>query len=143
MSRRAAGFTLLEVIVSLVLLAAGLVAVVSAFNVSLAATGAADRRTLATTLLNEKVEELKKEPLLTAGQNEGDFGEDFEDYQWRLEISESGTPGLVFVVVTVSWPERGKPAELFYRLLMRGGEAVQQQAQEQAGNLAAQGAPTP
>ncbi len=140
--RGTGGFTLLEVIVSLVVLAADLVAVLGAFTASMAATGAAENRTIATMLLNEKLEELKKEPLVTAGEDEGDFGEEFEDYRWNVEVIESGTPGLVYVVVTVSWLERGKETELSIRTLLRGGEAVQEKQEQAQGErgMTAEGA---
>jgi type II secretion system protein I len=136
---RRRGFTLLEVIVSLVVLTTGLVMVMEAFTVGLRASAAADRRTMAALLLQDKMEELKKEPLLTAGSDEGDFGEDFADYNWRVDISETETPGLVHVEVTVMWEGRRGEDELGLITLARGGQAVQDRLEEREAQSGAGG----
>ena len=133
---RRRGFTLLEVIVSLVLLATGLVMVMEAFTVGLRTSAAADRRSVAALLLQDKMEELKKEPLLTSGSDEGDFGEDFEEYMWRVDISETDVPGLVHVAVTVSWMEPRGEDDLSIATLARGGQAVEDKLQEREAESA-------
>ena len=126
---RRRGFTLLEVIVSLVVLTAGLVTIMEAFTVGLKASAAAERRTVATMLLQDKMEEIKKESQLAVGSDQGDFGDNFADYKWQADLSETSIAGLLHVAVTVSWSEGRRTNELALVTLVRQEQTSGDQSQ--------------
>lgn len=97
------GFTLLEVIVSLAVLSIGLVAVLEAYSAASRVSLQDEFLTTATFLASGKMEEVLKEPYITSGSDEGDFGEEFADFTWTVEATDSEIEGLVLVTVTVEW----------------------------------------
>jgi prepilin-type N-terminal cleavage/methylation domain-containing protein len=101
------GFTLLEVVVSLAIMAVGLVAVLEAFSAASRLSLQDEYITTATRLAQSKMEEVEKEPTITTGSQEGGFGDEFPDYSWSVEIQDSPVDGLETVTVTVSWEGRG------------------------------------
>lgn len=97
------GFTLLEVIVSMAVLAIGLVAVLEAYGAASRVSLQDEFLTTATFLAAGKMEEVLKEPYITTGSDEGDFGEEFPDFTWTADITDSEMEGLAVVTVTVEW----------------------------------------
>ncbi|HJN16213.1 MAG TPA: type II secretion system protein [Armatimonadota bacterium] len=102
-ARRRGGFTLLEVIVSLAIMGVGIVAVIEAYGAAMRLSLQDEFLTTATFLASGKMEEVIKETYITAGQDEGDFGEEFPDFTWSVEIADSEIEGLELVTVTVYW----------------------------------------
>jgi len=100
---RRSGFTLLEVIVSLAIMGVGIVAVLEAYGAAMRLSLQDEFLTTATFLASGKMQEVMKEPYITAGTDEGDFGEEFEDFRWTVEIADSDIEGLELVTVTVYW----------------------------------------
>ncbi len=100
---RRGGFTLLEVVVSLAIMGVGLVAVIEAYGAAMRLSLQDEYLTTATFLARGKMEEVIKEPYITAGQDDGDFGADFEEFTWAVEIADSDIEGLEIVTVTVYW----------------------------------------
>ena len=103
-SRRAGrrrGFTLLEVIVSLAVMGVGLVAVLEAFSAGLRLSLQDEFLTTATFLAAGKMEEVMKETYITPGTDEGDFGDEFPDFTWTVEITDSRIEELELVTVVV------------------------------------------
>ncbi len=97
------GFTLLEVIVSMAILSIGLVAVLEAYSATARVSLQDEFITTATFLGAGKMEEVLKEPYITSGSDEGDFGEEFAEFTWTVDITDSEIEGLVIVTVTVDW----------------------------------------
>jgi prepilin-type N-terminal cleavage/methylation domain-containing protein len=97
------GFTLLEVIVSMAILSIGLVAVLEAYSAAARVSLQDEFITTATFLAAGKMEEVLKEPYITTGSDEGDFGEEFADFTWTVDITDSEIEGLVIVTVRVDW----------------------------------------
>lgn len=102
-SRGTNGFTLLEAIVSVAIMAVGLVAIIEAYGTSMRLSLQDEYLTTATLLASGKMEEVLKEPYITPGEDEGDFGPEFEAFRWRVEIADSDIQGLETITVTVTW----------------------------------------
>jgi len=100
-SRRA--FTLIEALVSVAIMSIGLVAVMEAYGAAMRLSLQDEHLTTATFLASGKMEEVLKETYITAGEDSGDFGEEFEGFAWTVEIADSEIEGLEIVTVTVTW----------------------------------------
>ena len=95
------GFTLPEVLIAVVILSIGIVSVLEAFNVSLAALGAARDALRSSMLIMQKMADIEL-PAMEAGKLEEDystgvFDGDNVDYRWDCkitDISALSVPGL-------------------------------------------------
>jgi len=111
-SKKRLGFTLLEVMIALTIIAIVLVAVFGSQSQSLSLAHDAKFNTTAALLAQRKMAEVEMEDSLDVRSTSGDFGEDFPEYQWELSVSElsiPGTEGLEFlkqVDVTVRWGDK-------------------------------------
>ena len=100
------GFSLLEVMVALAVVAIALVALLALQNRSLLMHGRVKHVTQATLLgrelMNERIArgEVPLQPL------ESTFEEPFDRYSWRIEREETPLPGVFKVSVTVAWGEQ-------------------------------------
>lgn len=115
--QRQEGFTLLEVMIAIALLAIALTTLFGsqAQSVSLAAT--VRFNTQAPLLAQLKMAELSGNPDRPAADS-GDFGEDFPGFQWQLESKEALlttskivnklSDSLQRLILTVSWGEKGQ-----------------------------------
>jgi len=110
--RRQAGFTLLEVLVALAILAISLGVLIPVFSGTLDRQAAlADQKTAAM-LAQSKLDTVGNEILLTDGASEGTFSNGFT---WHVEVapykfeytSRFVTPKLV--TLTVKWPAKNGP----------------------------------
>jgi prepilin-type N-terminal cleavage/methylation domain-containing protein len=109
--RRRAGFTLVEVLVSLVLM--GIVIPVAMRGAALAtrASGLARHTAEAATLGEAKLAEMVTQGDWASGGTEGDFP-GFPDYRWRLESTERDL-GITELRMAVSWKERGEDRAVY------------------------------
>jgi general secretion pathway protein I len=113
--RRAAGFTLIEVLVALAIAALGLGALMATVGTGLANTAVADRYLEATRRAQSLLAAATIPPLL-AGERSGT---DASGLVWRVRVSaplqhaapsgaQSGSlPGLYAVAVTITWSATG------------------------------------
>jgi len=106
------GFTLLEAIVSVAIMAIGLVAVIEAYGAAMRLSLQDEYLSTGTFLARGKMEEVLKETAIAPGEDDGDFGEEFPDYSWTVEIADSEIEGLEIVTVTVTWNVAGVEDEL-------------------------------
>lgn len=104
------GFTLLEALVSLSILAIGLIAVVRAFSGTLQAGDFSRRLTRAYLLAEGKLSELETTPQDILGTKRGDFGKDHPGYRWETEISSTSNLSIQEATVRVFW-RKGKKEE--------------------------------
>jgi prepilin-type N-terminal cleavage/methylation domain-containing protein len=113
---RTRGFTLIEVIMAMAILAIGVIGVVRLLPVGLGASKSSEMMSKAAFLAQEKIEELKlagfaqlvaPEPAITL---EGEQG----GYSWTAAIEEVSLEGLASsenirkLILTVSWEEKDK-----------------------------------
>lgn len=109
--RQERGFTLLEVMVALAVLATALIMLLHVRNQGIRLAEESRRLTEATLLASWRLGEIEAVGSLEVGERTGDFGNDYPGYTWQVVIQEVGTPMLsrTFreVRVTVSWdPDR-------------------------------------
>lgn len=114
MTRRAAGFTLLEILVAFVVLALIGGALLQLFQGGLRNVDSSQRMTHAALLARSKLSEMQVAGRLVEGEYEGDFD---DTYRWTLQLSsydeeqgellpESSLRGLR-ATLTVLWDPRG------------------------------------
>jgi hypothetical protein len=102
----------LEVIVSLAVMAVGLVAVLEAFGAASRLSLQDEYLTTGTFLASSKMQEIEKETVILPMSDQGNFGEEFPDFAWSVEIADGPITGLEIVTVTVFWEAAGRPDEL-------------------------------
>lgn len=113
-AKRECGFTLLEVVVALAILAAGLMGLLELLSGSLRLSGEARDVTAASVYASQRLEEALLAPGPTEGTETGLFG---ERYRWTTETAflpeEEGLPFRpVRIVVTVRWEDGTRDREL-------------------------------
>jgi general secretion pathway protein I len=96
------GFTLLEVMISLAILAGVVVTVIGAVNQHLTLAARDREETVAVLLARGKLADPD-----FAGQeaNSGSFAPTWPDYTWRRELLPTDVPGLRRLILTVQWQQ--------------------------------------
>jgi general secretion pathway protein I len=96
-----AGFTLLEVLVAVAILAIAMVAILKANVQNLDALTTSRETTTASLLAASKLAEIEAAGVANWGESQGDFGEDYPEYTWQVEASSTEVEGLERIVVVV------------------------------------------
>lgn len=94
------GFTLLEVLIALAILAGAVTTVVVTFNRHLSLVVRDKETTTALLLARAKLEE---PGFISSEKADGTFAPEFPDLAWKREQTKSEYPGLKRYLVTVSW----------------------------------------
>jgi len=112
------GFTLLEVMVALAIMAGVVLTVISSVNYHLSLTTRNNEESVALLLARAKLEELEMldRDQLAQGQ-EGSFQPEWPDYSWKAEISPSPIPVFKNLTVTVTWGPQRRTLSLEHYLL--------------------------
>lgn len=113
------GFTLIEVLVSLVVVTAGLTIIAQGFLTGGRASVASQNDTLATMLAESKMAELEAGILSMQTSASGTFEPERPDHSWSLEPESTDTTGLVKMTLTVTWKERNEERSFVLTRLMR------------------------
>ncbi len=100
-----AGFTLLEVMIALAILALVGVAFLRAQASSVHLVDESAQISLATLLAREKMAELESLGFPETGKKEGSGGEEFPRYRWEQVVSPTELVSLRKAVVRVLWTE--------------------------------------
>jgi len=123
--RRGGGFTLVEVLATLVLI--GIVIPVALKGVSVAVNSAshAKRQAEAATLAESKLSEMVAQGDWSMGAGSGDFGTDYPGYTWTCQTA-TPDPNVNVTEVTVSvvWKERGQDRQLNMSTLVYAGSGT-------------------
>lgn len=115
--RRAAGFTLIEILVAFAILAVSLVALFHAFSDGLAATGRVEKLSTAVLLARSTLERVGTEIPLVEGSRVGDFP---GGGHWIVEVGRSSLAGEApLSVATVT------PYEVRVRVALPGSKPVE------------------
>ncbi len=117
MRRRDGGFTLLEILVAMAILASILPAVMIVFTTSARSRSESEHETTAAYLLRDKLSEMEAIGQPEEGEEQGTFGENSR-YEWSSTVSATKTEELYDVVVRVQWLEAGRQRELAIRTYM-------------------------
>lgn len=104
------GFTLVEVLVAMAILSIALVAVFQLQSQSVSMSAEARFATSAALLAQGKMTEIETGNVVSGRNQEGDFGHDYPQYSWRVDISDTQLPQFKRIEVTV-----------FNKNLARGG----------------------
>jgi general secretion pathway protein I len=110
-TRKANGFTLLEVMVALAIVAIALVALMGLGNRSIAVNAHLQKITQATLLAQQRMTEVEIEAAggaLLVLNEEGVFDEPFDEFRWRLSYEDTPLPNLQIVTVTVAWGDEAR-----------------------------------
>ncbi len=100
------GFTLLEVMVAVTILALVLVTLLGLKNRSMQDVMLAERMTTATLLAKRLMVETLSQKTLIPAEDEGSFEEEeFKDYQWMKNVSPTPVPPIMEVRAAVLWKE--------------------------------------
>ncbi|MFC1534076.1 prepilin-type N-terminal cleavage/methylation domain-containing protein [Thermodesulfobacteriota bacterium] len=112
MKRTEQGFTLLEVMVALSIIAIALTAVLGMQSQSLSLASEAKFGTTASLLAQGKIAEIETLNTEDLVSSSGDFGEDFDGYSWQIEVNNvvlESTEGIFRhlrqIDLKVSWGE--------------------------------------
>ena len=96
------GFTLLEVMFAMAVLAIALVAVFQSQSQSVAMLASARFETTAALLAKSKMAQLEAEEASALRSGRGDFGEDYPDYSWEVTLENTPLDTLVAITVVVT-----------------------------------------
>jgi prepilin-type N-terminal cleavage/methylation domain-containing protein len=109
--RRRAGFTLVEVLATMVMLGIVLPVAMRGVSIALATASSARHRAEAAELASAKLDELVTTGEWSASAPSGDFGTDYPGYTWTIQMA-SRDYGVTEILLTVTWQERGQPRTL-------------------------------
>ncbi|MDD2890215.1 MAG: prepilin-type N-terminal cleavage/methylation domain-containing protein [bacterium] len=104
------GFTLIEVLVSTLILAIGVFAMVRLFPTASMVNARADRISQATILAEDKIEQIRSmgydslQTLISAGQDKGTYKVETITLNWNLSTVDN----LIQVKIVCSWPPPGR-----------------------------------
>jgi general secretion pathway protein I len=122
-SRRRArrGFTLPEVLATLLLLAIVIPSIMKGISLSTAAAGTARQRSEATALAESKLNELVTTGQWQSGGLSGDFGQDWPEYRWEAAAANWEQPSVRQLQVRVLWFARGRNYDVALSTLAYSG----------------------
>jgi general secretion pathway protein I len=106
------GFTLLEVMIAIAVLAISLTVIYGSQSQSVSLATESKFNTTAALLLKQKVAELES-GVVDLREDEGDFGDEYPNFRWKIEVDEADLGGYEFAEewdrafkrarVTISW----------------------------------------
>jgi len=118
----ARGFTLMEMVVATIVLFIGGVAALSCMGLATRATGSARDYQTAAILAQDRLAQMGLSASdLTAGEEEGTFGDEHPGFAWRQSIEATDVGGLFRVTLTVSWPVGSRRRSVDFVTYLRGG----------------------
>jgi general secretion pathway protein I len=91
------GFTLLEVMIAMAILATVLVTVFHSQSQSIAMANESRARTTLALLAQSRMAEMEGQQNLSTGQTSGTFGDDFPNYSWTATVTQPPGPGSSFL----------------------------------------------
>jgi general secretion pathway protein I len=99
--RSHSGFTLIEVLVAVAILAIAMVAILKANVQNLDALTKSREMTTASLLAASKLAEIEAAGVANWGESQGDFGEDYPEFTWQVETTSTEVEGLERIAVIV------------------------------------------
>ncbi|HZV33518.1 MAG TPA: prepilin-type N-terminal cleavage/methylation domain-containing protein [Verrucomicrobiae bacterium] len=106
--RQNSGFSLLEVMVAILILAIALTGLVHGITTALASSKESELQTVAALFAQGKIEELRATGILEDGSDDGDCGSVLPLYHWRETIGSTDISGLHDVSVVVEHARTGQ-----------------------------------
>jgi general secretion pathway protein I len=99
------GFTLLEVMIALLIIATSFVVLLHTRNQSVITADYAKRATVATLLASERMSDIEQEDFPDTGDDSSNFGDDYPEYRWKTSVSDTAYENIREVKVEVLWGE--------------------------------------
>jgi general secretion pathway protein I len=96
------GFTLLEVMIAMAILAIALVTIFQSQSQSISMTGNSRFLTTASLLAQGKMAEIEMLDIKDVRTDNGDFGDGFPDYSWRVELKDTDFDVVKKIELTVT-----------------------------------------
>ena len=115
---KTSGFTLMEVMIAMAILAIALVAVFQLQSQSISMSTDSRFMTTAALLAQSKMVEVETASTLANHSGDGDFGSDYSQYTWHLEVGDTQLPQFKKIEVTVTnklFINRGTYKLVFYK----------------------------
>jgi general secretion pathway protein I len=103
------GFTLLEVMIALAIMAGVILTVITSFNYHLSLAATDREQTVAVLLARSKLEDPDFKKL---GQKSGNFSPDWPEIGWEAETTPVEIPGVQRLTLTVNWDNSRKKLAL-------------------------------
>jgi general secretion pathway protein I len=100
--KKAKGFTLMEVMIAIAILAIALVSIFQLQSQSISMSTDSRFMTTAALLAQSKMVEIETASTLSDKTDDGDFGPDYPQYTWHLEISDTQLLQFKRIEVTVT-----------------------------------------
>jgi general secretion pathway protein I len=98
------GFTLIEMVVATVLLALGVVGTLACISSATRSTSISSEYTTAALLAQQKISELQAQPeQVQGGEQTGDFGEEYPNFSWQLQVDSGVIASLFRATLIVEW----------------------------------------
>lgn len=114
LSKKSSGFTLLEVMLAVAIIAIALTAALGSQSQAVSLASEAKFTIRAALLAQSKMAEMETEDPHDLVSDEGDFGEDFPEYRWDMRVSDATlveqeeiSDYLKQIDLTISWGEEG------------------------------------
>lgn len=104
---RVVGFTLVEVMVAIVILAIALTGLTQGISLALASSKESELQATAALFASGQIELLRAESDLTDGEDQGDCGTALPLYRWKQTVTPTDLDGLHDVTVTVENSQTG------------------------------------
>jgi prepilin-type N-terminal cleavage/methylation domain-containing protein len=113
------GFTLIEVLISLIILSIGILAVAGMQITSIRGTAFSNNLMQASVIAQERLEFLKSLPLNDVSLDTGDHNDppDVGIFKKGYRADRNLSPNYVQITYTVSWVEKDVPHSLSYRTI--------------------------
>ena len=108
LSSKATGFTLVEAIVSVVILVGGIVIVAQGFSGGLRGVMRAQQETIAATLAESQMALIEAEQIDLSQNSQGDCGNAYPAYAWRTMVTPKEYDKLVQVDLEIYWIDRNE-----------------------------------
>jgi len=125
------GFTLIEILISLAIIAVALPPLLRAFTHASRSQKRTLNETTALYLMKYQMEQIELEGFPEVGEDEGEFSEGSR-YTWSSNIEEvQDIEGLRKVTVTITWQEEGQEKSISMTTYMANREITQQQGNTQ------------
>jgi Tfp pilus assembly protein PilV len=120
MRRRHAGFTLVEMVVATILLFVGGVAAMMCISSALRITSAAEAHSRAAILAERRLAELETQPdLITSGDQQGDFGDQYPGYQWTQTVEPTDLADVSRITLVITWPNGVRQGRAVFVTMLR------------------------
>jgi type IV pilus assembly protein PilV len=113
------GFTLIEVLIGLIILAIGILAIAGMQITSIVGTSFSNNLTQASVLAQDRLEFLKGLPLNDARLDTGTYNDpsDIGIFKRSYQANRNANPNFVTITYTVSWLEKGVTHTVSFRTI--------------------------